>query len=155
MNNFPRIPVRFVHQNDEMLKGSYAGGTEGGTDYKQDTHVPSASTIVPSYRVPADRVNGNEFFRRNPNGSLDLDYAVQKVVDAIHNITEGLEPSMFDQICLSCFYPGAFSHYHVPSPEPAQRTLLKILPEEAIYIMMGVHAHLAAERVYSTGSHSV
>lgn len=153
--SFPRVPVRFLSHNAELLKGSYAGGTEGATDYRNDTYIPESKTIVPTYRVPADRVNGNEFFRRNPNGSLDLDYAVQKVVDAIHHIIEGMEPSMFDQIVLSCFYPSAFSHYHVPSPELAQRTLLKILPEESMYIMLGVHAHLNAERTYSQGSHSV
>ncbi len=156
MSHLPRVPVRFVQQNDHLIKGGYAGSSIDGTNYKPGNEevIGEMATIQPSYRVPTDRPNGNEFFRRNPNGMLDMDYAVQKVVDAIHSVCDGVAPTMFEQICLSSLYPGAFLHPVVADPAITSRILLRITPEEAIQIVMGVSAHMHAEHEFTESCHA-
>ena len=73
-NNLPRKPVRFVPQNDELLKSQegLAGQREGATDFSEDQPYAQISKPSASYRTPIDRVSGNEFFRRYLDGRLDL-----------------------------------------------------------------------------------
>lgn len=157
MNNLPRRPINQLAHNQELLKSQNAGGHPGGTDYKFEAmeDTTSATTIVQQYRTPADREAGWVQFRRYPNGDLDLQYAVQKVVDAIQLTIVGMMPNMFEQIMLACFYPQAFSHPSVAMATTTMSTLLRISPEEHFQIILGVNNHLHEMWLYSHGSHSV
>ncbi len=156
-NHFPRRPINQLEHNQELLKSQDAGGHAGGTDYRFEAmeDTTSATTIVQQYRTPADREAGWLLFRRYPNGDLDLQYAVQKVVDSVRLTIEGMMPNMFEQIMLSCFYPQAFTHPSVSMASTTMATLLRISPEEHFQIIMGVNAHFQAMYSYSHGSHSV
>ena len=72
-NNLPRRPVRFVEQNEELLKSQegIAGQRQGATDFSEDQPVAQISRPTAQYRTPIDRVSGNEFFRRYLSGELD------------------------------------------------------------------------------------
>lgn len=153
MNNFPRVPVRYVSTNDELLKGQYAGSTLGGTDYKKTESVPETA-MVSQYRIPMDRVNGNEIFRRYPNGMLDIDYAAMKVVDAIHIVVNGGPLNAEQKTALSCLAPDSFGYIDPGMAASVLRSTLRISVLECVEIMDRVSTHLLEEQAYKHSSHA-
>jgi hypothetical protein len=150
-----RMPIRFLPQNQELLKSLDAGQRRGGTDYNNDTKVPEQSGVKNSYRTPVDRVNGNTAFRRLPNGQLDYDYACQQVVDAIRKQKDGVALTSQEQaICAVC-YPSVFSSYMDPAMVEAYRDqVLKCTPEECLLVALKVGAHLHAQVEFMLSSHA-
>lgn len=153
MNYFPKVPVRFLESNDELLK-SMDSGVKGSTDYINDTEVPTqASGVQSSYRTPHDRVNGNSMFRRYLNGSLDMEHACHQVIDAVHRAKHGAVP-LFTQeaVALQVLFPLSFSGDVDPLMAASVAAVnLNLIPEEQALIRAKVAAHLAEEINYNAG----
>jgi hypothetical protein len=156
-NNLPRKPVRFVPQNDELLKSQegIAGQREGATDFSEDQPFAQISKPSASYRTPIDRVSGNEFFRRYLDGRLDIKYAVGKVVDALHRAKDG---GGVDQLnneeasCLRLLFPMPFhdmSNAAVCGTIAAVQFRISELEKEQI--RRAVSSHIQEELNYNAG----
>jgi len=155
-NTLTRFPVRFLKSNTELLKsmGTDYSDVKGKTDYINDTDAPTLPAgIQPSYRTPHDRVNGNVMFRRYLNGVLDMDYACQQVIDAVHRFKFGATP-LYEQesVALSVLFPTAFVDAMDPAMAASVAAVnLQLLPEEHIAIRIKVAAHLAEEMNWNAG----
>jgi hypothetical protein len=156
-NNLPRRPVRFVEQNEELLKSQegLAGQRQGATDFSEDQPVAQISRPTAQYRTPIDRVSGNEFFRRYLSGELDMGYAVSKVVDAIHRAKDGGGVDQLnneEKTCLSILFPQQFhgmDNAYVSGTIAAVQ--LRIQPEEIAAIRVEVAKHVQEEMNYNAG----
>ena len=116
-NNLPRRPVRFVEANQDLLKSQVGTASPGpgwagqreGTDYREEEVVYKVPAgVQSSYRTPADRVNGNQLFRRYTNGSLDVKWAMHQVVDALHRAKESGghdQLNSLEKVALSVLFP--------------------------------------------------
>lgn len=152
----PRLPVRFIQENAELLKSMdgevLSGGRAGtGTDYTQTESVAEAQCIDPQYRTPNGRVNGNELFRRNPNGDLDLDNAKHVVVDIIHKVKDKADLTELEKLVLGCFFPLMFPFVDARLAEPLTRVQFRLAPWECAMVSQMVAAHLSAEMSYNAG----
>ena len=146
MNNLPKRPVRFQEDNQELLK------SQG--DYVNDTTVPSIPAYVtPSYRTPPDRVSGNRFFRRNLDGSLDMENARNVVVDAIHRFKQKNIPvGTQEAVVLSVIFPGIFCEGVDPLMAAAVGAVqLDLIPEEVAMLRILVARHFAEEINWNAG----
>ena len=157
MSHFSRYPVRFIEYNAELLKSMdggevLSGGRAGeGTDYVETEFVPQAQTIVPQYRAPMDRVNGNELFRRYPNGDLDLDNAKHVIVDIIHKVKDKADLTELEKIVLGCFFPLMFPFVDPCLAGPLMSVQLRIAPWECALVSEMVASHLTTEMNYNAG----
>lgn len=142
MSHLPRVPIRFIESNKELLKSRSAGQRLGGTDHVKGEVAASQGFVQPTYRTPPDRVNGNILFRRNPDGTLDYEYAMHKVVDAIRKVKDGIAPTSLEQAALSCCFPGTFRYIDPGVVDSVRRVNLKITPEESVILAMKVAKHL-------------
>jgi hypothetical protein len=111
--NGPRIPVHLNPNNRELLsKSLYGEDVKDVTDINSFTVkeiVPTGSMYTSAPAFPADRENGNVFFRRYPNGSLDYDYARDKVVDMVHKFKVGSVPLGHEEmLCMQVLFPHSF-----------------------------------------------
>ncbi len=156
-NNLPKRPVRFQENNQELLKsmGADYSDIEGKTNYTHDTDVATLPPgIQPSYRTPHDRVNGNVMFRRYLNGTLDMDNACQKVIDAVNRYKEKDVPKYTQEcIALQVIFPG---HFDVGDVDPLMAASvaavnLDLIPEEVALIRMKVATHLAEVMNWNAG----
>lgn len=152
-NHHPsRVPLNFFTRGEEVRKGfefDYAGSKSGGTDYSQTEDVPKAAKPYFDARI-SDREEGWVVFRRDVSGQLDLDYAVNKVVDIIHIAKLGVVPLTKEQeSILGCIFPSTF-YYVAGSLIPSVlRTTLRISMLECQEISVRVAKHLEAEAEYS------
>jgi hypothetical protein len=94
-----------VAGNDELLQKSTAGQSPTATDYQNNTAAVDMQRIPQSYRAPIDRENGNAMFKRYLDGRLHLEYAVHKVIDAIHRVKIGNDVSPEDLAILVTLFP--------------------------------------------------
>lgn len=151
---FPRLPVRFVPANEELLKAQYAGSESGTTDAGVNETVPVAR-MEPSYRTAPDRISGNEMFRRYPNGMLDVDHAKHQVIDALHKVKDKGPLNSMEVVALSVLFPDLFAdHFGVVDSatiDAVRRVQLKLHPEETMAIAAAVAGHLAEEENYNAG----
>lgn len=157
-NNYPKVPVRFVDSNDEILedfgKSADAGQRIGGTDYLPgDASAPTGSMSA-QYRTPPDRVYGNVLFRRLPDGSLDLDYAMHAVVDALRKVRDGVALTSLEEAALSCCFPQNFSYLDPGVVDSVRRVNLKITHEESVLVATKVAMHLQAQMNFKHSSHA-
>lgn len=154
MNNLPKVPVRLLPQNDELLK-STAGQAPGATDYSQTESLASISgPQSASYRTPPDRVCGNEFFRRYISGVLDLKYAVNKVVDALHRAKDsgGVDQlNNEEKTALSILFPLQFTFIDSSMASQVAATHLRLSPMECEAIRQAVASHIQEELNYNAG----
>jgi hypothetical protein len=151
-NHFPRVPVRFVPQNADLVKS-------------QDEHKPNFDAhqhpvaqypqgVVHSYRVPHDRNLGCELFRRYPDGSLDLESAKHTIVAVLHRVKDSGGVDQLNQQeknALSILFPTAFDGVAPDMGAMMTVTQLKISPAEAAAIRISVAQHLLEEMNYSGG----
>ena len=81
-----KVPLHLQHKADLISKGQSAGQSHDEMSYAPERAlaIPVQSVAQSSYRTPHDRESGHVVFRRYVEGDLDIDYAVDKVVDAIH-----------------------------------------------------------------------
>lgn len=155
-NNLPRKPVRFIPQNDELLKSQegIAGQRKGATDFSEDEPYAHISAATASYRTPADRVRGNEFFRRYINGRLDLKYAVSRVVDAIHRVKDsGGHDQLNNQekTALGILFPLQFSFVGDTMTDAVAMVQMRLALVEVEQIRRAVAAQLQEELNYNAG----
>lgn len=152
-NNLPKVPVRLLPQNEELLK-STAGQAPGATDYSQTEVVASISGPQSTYRTPPDRMCGNEFFRRYISGVLDLRYAVDKVVDALHRAKDGGGVNQLnneERVALGILFPLQFAAVDGSMASQIAAVQLKISPMEMEAIRQAVAAHIQEELNYNAG----
>lgn len=155
MSHFPRYPVRFLEGNSELLKSMgevLSGGRPGeGTDYVPTETAVEASTIEQQYRAPMGRVNGNEVFRRYPNGDLDLDNAKHVVVDIIHKVKDKGDLTELEKLILGCLFPLMFPFVDSRLAASLTSVQLRLVPWECALIHQLVADHLTAEMSYNAG----
>lgn len=145
--------------NADMQKGalaksmeSLAGGHAGGTDWESNESVASVPEgVVPQFRAPGDRNIGNVLFRRNPDGTLDVEAAKHIVVDMVHKVKDKLPLTELEKIVLGVLMPLVFDFVDPRLAEPMMRVHLRLTPWEAIIVNERVAAHLTAEMSYNAG----
>ena len=151
--HLPRLPIN--------LQKALSGGTADDelTNYKQEAPetVPvQPPGVVSSYRAPTDRVNGNQVFRRYPDGSLDIDYAANKVIDMVHRVKESDNSSGFltnqEELTLSVCFPRLFNFVDISLLDRMREVNLRITADEAVLVAMKVSAHLKEELNWNAGS---
>jgi len=155
-NNLPRKPVRFVPQNEELLKSQegIAGQRKDGTDYSQDEAVGTISKPSATYRTPPDRNIGNVFFRRYVGGSLDYDYACHKIIDAIHRYKDTKDAHQLnneEMTALGVLFPQVFTFVDNTIVNTIAAVQMRLAPEEVAMLRKKVAAHLAEEMNYNAG----
>jgi hypothetical protein len=153
MHNLPRLPVRFLQDNNELLKSMevLSGGMAGeGTDYEITESIGQAE-MEPQYRAPMDRVNGNEVFRRYPNGDLDLENAKNVVVDIIHKVKDKGPLTELEKLILGCMYPLMFAFVDPRLASQLMIVQLRLAPWECAMVCQAVDAHLITEMNYNSG----
>lgn len=150
MSNLPRIPVRFLEHNAELLKSQDPSDLRKSTDYTFTEDV-GAMNMGPQYNAPQGRVLGNQLFRRYPNGMLDLDGAKHTVVDIIHKVKDQGPLTELEKLVLGCIFPLVFPFVDGRLSESLTRVQLKLAPWEIDQIAHAVSAHLTAEMSYNAG----
>lgn len=156
-NNLPRKPVRMVPQNEELLKSQegIAGQRKGATDFSEDVPYAQISTPTATYRTPLDRVSGNEFFRRYIDGRLDIEYATQKVLDAIHRAKDsgGVSGQLNNEekTALSIMFPAQFDFVDSAMVATVAAVQMKLSPVELELVRRKVAARLAEIMNYNAG----
>jgi len=149
MSHFPRLPVRFIAENSELLK-SQEVGLNKSIDYQLTESVPEAR-MEPQFRAPGDRNLGNVLFRRNPDGSLDVEAAKHVVVDMIHKVKDQMALTELEKLVLGILFPLAFDFVDPRLAKPLTAVHLKLAPWEVMLIASKVSAHLIAEMNYNAG----
>jgi len=150
-NNQPiRVPINFFTKHDDVKKSlEYAGSHSGGTDFAQTEAVPVAPSPYYNASIP-DREQGWSEFRRNPNGVLDYDYAVSKVVDVLHIAKMGIVPlTQQQETILGCLFPNTFTTVPSAMIAPILRTTMRISVLECNEIAVRVAEHLYQEQLYA------
>lgn len=156
-NTLPRKPVRFVPQNDELLKAQEgsAGQRKGATDFSED--IPYAQVgpgVEASYRVPTDRVNGNAFFRRYINGELDARYAADKAIDAMRRVkNSGGVDQLNDEekVALCLLFPSQFNFIDSPIVDSIAAIQCRLTSDEVERVRQLVGTQLAEELNWNAG----
>jgi hypothetical protein len=155
MNNLPRLPVRYLADNSELLKSMevLSGGQAGqGTDYEpEDLAQEVPPGVVSSFNAPVNRMNGNVVFRRLPNGDLDLENAKHIVVDLLHLVKDKQPLTEIEKLILGCMFPLMFPFVDPRLAAPIMSVQLRLAPWECALVTEKVAAHLQAEMSYNSG----
>lgn len=143
-SNLPRVPVRFIADNQELLKSQEGPHSAGHTtDYVQTEPVTYGAVNTATYRTPVDRVSGNEFFRRYVNGALDLEYAKHKVLDALDRVRRsgGVDCLNSEEKAILCtMFPYQFpDDYGVVSTVVTVQMRISMFEVEAIRNLVARH----------------
>lgn len=165
MSNYTRMPVRFIDGNQDLLKSQTGTASPGpgwagqreGTDWRpgEESAVQVPPGVSPSYRAPADRVNGNQLFRRYPNGLLDVEYAKHQVVNALHRVKESGghdQLNSLEKVSLSVLFPASFDYIPQGMAPAVASVQLRLSPTEVMMVREAVARHLAEELNYNAGS---
>jgi hypothetical protein len=155
-SNLPRQPVRFIQENQDLLKSQegLAGQKSGSTDFYENEPYVHISGPSSTYRTPPDRMCGNAFFRRYLNGSLDLPYAVSKVIDALHRAKDSGGINQLnneERTALNVLFPTQFSFSSEPVVDAIAMVQMKISMPEIELIRQTVAAHIQEELNYNAG----
>jgi len=158
MSHLPRVPIRFIEENAEILDGFEksldAGQRLNGTNQVTDEDVVHV-TMGQSYRTAPGRTYGNVFFRREPDGSLCYDYAVGNVVDALHRHKDGVALNGVEEVALAVLFPETLGGLHNNGTLAAMAAIqLKLSPGEIFHLRQLVAGHLANEMAYTLASHA-
>lgn len=163
-HNTPRMPVRFIPGNAELLKSQVGTASPGpgwagqreGTDYRGEEEPVShvGAGVLSSYRTPADRINGNEMFRRYPGGELDIACALHKLVDALRRVKQSGghdQLNSLEKVALSVLFPQSFSYVDQSMIASVSAVQLRLSPLEIIQLREAVARHLAEEMNWNAG----
>jgi hypothetical protein len=151
--NLPRKPVHMIPENAELMQKSTSGQSPVATDYVHNVDAVSLQKIPQSYRAPVDRENGNAMFKRYLDGRLHFEYAVHKVIDAIHRAKVGNDMSPEDQAILVTLFPEV-PQFGGAAPGMASSVALvnlRISPVEREAIRQAVGQHFAEEMNWNAG----
>lgn len=149
-SNLPRLPVRFLEHNQELLKSQLAHKTEH-PDHELTEDVPTVH-MEPQFRAPGERNLGNQIFRRLPDGSLDVEAAKMVVVDIIHKLKDGLMPTELEKLVVGCFFPLQFPFVDGRLAKQISAVQLKLTPWEMALVAQSVAEHLSQEMSYNAGN---
>lgn len=151
-----RMPVNMIPGNADLLKSQGVTPLVGGmqTDMGTPESVPS-ETMRSQFRAPADRINGNVVFRRNPDGQLDYDDAVSIVMEVVNRIknSRGVDPlTNQDHAILCCVFPPVFGPEVDLSLISSIRSVnLRVTDLECMVIAMKVAGTLSEIMNYNGG----
>lgn len=138
--NNSRVPIH-LQQDNTLFKSSDAGQRIGATDHQGGQEVAvDAGPGRNQYRAPADRANGNMFFRRNGLNELDIEGSVYKIIDAIESTKQGVGINPEDTAILNVMFPGAFGDDN-GTAEAMARINLRLSPTEYTLLRMKVAQH--------------
>jgi hypothetical protein len=183
--NFPRLPIRFLPEQAELLKSlsedvdleagakeaarvrsnvrksqvsllskavAPSGNQSDDTDWKLTETPPTVpATIQPQFRAPMDRNIGNVLFRRNPDGSLDMDAAKHVVIDIIHRVKDQGPLTELDKVTLGVMFPTLFAFVDPRLATSLMAVHLRLSEWEVQSIVELVAAHFKAELNYNAG----
>ena len=160
MSSFTHLPRLPLHVQQNLQKALSGGSAEEElSNYKQNApeEVPAyPAGVVPTFRAAPDRVNGNAVFRRFPDGSLDIAYAANKVIDMVHRVQESDNSGAFltnqEELTLSVVFPRVFAYVDVSLLDRMREVNLRITADEAVLIAMRVSSHLKEEMNWSAGN---
>lgn len=138
-----------MNKSMEVLSGGTAGEGTDWTETEPQLTVPEG--VVPQFRAPGDRNIGNVLFRRNPDGTLDLDAAKHVVVDIIHKVKDKLPLTELEKMVLGVLMPLVFDFVDPRLAGPMMAVHLRLAPWEIVLINEKVSAHLIAEMSYNAG----
>lgn len=164
MSNNPRMPVRFIKGNQELLKSQVGTASSGpgwagqreGTDWRpgEESAYQVPPGVQPAYRTPPDRVSGNQLFRRYPNGALDVEYAKHCVVDALHRVKESGghdQLNSLEKVALSVLFPASFDYIPQGMAPAVASVQLRLGPAELLLVREAVARHLLEEENWNAG----
>lgn len=138
---YSRIPIHL--QSPEIAK-ALSNTIDNSTDLKKLEKIPTERMLSPQYRTPTDRVNGNELFRRYPDGALDYEAAKHIVIDSLNKLKQ-LGPdglTRLEQSVLCCLFPDTFDFVDQAMVESIRKVMCKISREECKKISVLVALHL-------------
>lgn len=115
MTHFPRVPLNMTYP--DLYKSEPMSGAAFTNNQIQAFDVTDGK-MGPEYRTPENRVNGNEVFRRLPNGSIDMDAAVSRVLNAVSNLKFGNPMNDMDCTILVACFPEAVGN-RIPGADVA------------------------------------
>lgn len=163
-NNQPRVPVRFIDGNQELIKAQTGTATPGpgwagqraGTGYRgeEEVYQQVPGGVVSSYRTPAERSSGNQLFRRYPNGLLDVAWAKHQVLDALHRAKDSGgqdQLNSLEKVALSVLFPHSFSYVDSAMVSQVASVQLRLTPDEVVEVRQAVARHLAEEMNWNSG----
>lgn len=133
----------------DALSGGHAGA---GTDWSPTEHAAAVpGGVVSQFRAPGDRNLGNVLFRRNPDGTLDLDAAKHVVVDMIHKVKDKGPLTELEKLTLGIMFPVIFDFVDPRLATPMMAIHLRLTAWEVVMVNEAVAAHLTAEMNYNAG----
>lgn len=164
----PRLPIRFIPEHAELRKSQIepmdltglnksqealsGGHADAGTDWTKTEEVSMVPEgVVPQFRAPGDRNIGNVMFRREPDGTLDMENAKNLVVDMVHKVKDKSPLTSLEEIVLSVLFPTLFSFIDARLAGPMAAIHLRLAPWETIMVQERVAAHLKSEMSYNAG----
>jgi hypothetical protein len=137
-NNFPRQRLQKGTTNDSV------------TNYRSNTFPVPIGHVGSEYQVPAGRTLGNTVFRRDINGTLDLDYAKHYVVDCIHKYKDDTSQlTDLEKLVLSTFFAPVFDYVDPVVAAKMRVIQFRLQDYEVFQISQAVAMHLEAEMVYA------
>lgn len=150
MSNLPRVPVRLVEENQDLLKSQNEMMPTPMTDYKNNVDVPEAK-MEATYRAPSGRNLGNQSFRRYADGTLDIDAAKNVVIDAVHKAKDHGDLTELEKLVLTIVFPMYFAFVDARLIGPLTAVQLRLSPSEVMQIQQVVVAHLITEMNWNAG----
>lgn len=155
-NNLPKVPVRLLEHNQELIKAQEgpAGQRQGATDFSEDIAHAEISGVQNTYRTPIERANGNPIFRRYVDGRLDVSYAADKIIDALHRVKNsgGVDQlNTEEKVALSVLFPLQFDFVPASMTQFVASVNLRLAPFEVEQLRQFVASHLAEELNWNAG----
>lgn len=148
-----RMPVHMIPGNSDLLKAQRHDDYRS-SDFGAEESAPSADMRA-QFRAPADRANGNVVFRRYPDGSLDLEYAADIVMEVVERVrtSNGTDPLTHqDHAIVGCVFPPVFAPHVDHSLIASIRSVnLRITDLECMMIAMKCAQRIAAIAGFRSG----
>lgn len=148
-----RMPVHMIERNQDLLKSqSLSGGEPGATDYRPDLRVPEGEVARPRFSAAPARTFGNVLFRRYPDGTLDVQHAVDTIMDILRLHRDKSPLTDLQKMALGCVFPTVFAtDMDEAMIESMRRVHLKLSPMEAVAIAMRVGAEVKEQLNFNAG----
>lgn len=155
MSHLPRVPVRFLPQNQELVKAQEGiAGQRSTTDYSQELSLATVSRAENHERMPLERANGNPIFRRYMNGELDVEYAKDRIVTVMHKVKDGGGTDILnnqEKTVLGVLFPAQFDYVDPALAGAIAMSQFRLSMGEIASVRMAVAAHLAEELNWNAG----
>jgi hypothetical protein len=131
---------------------NYRQGTEEevakSTSYRPGKVFPVKYRTPDNDRTIAPRNEGCTLLRRYPNGVLDIDYVVGKIIDIIHKMKDGGATTQIEKALLTLVLPNQFKK--LIDPKIAQ-TVTKLSNDERLLLALKVNQHKREELNWNVG----